>query len=550
MKKLRTNLIFLAYYDINKDEIYLDNTLKGIKRLRWYVHEKIHQILYKIFGKNKGRFINLIWDILDNKLSAIKFYIENYNSTSDINLGGGGESEVTSHTYYYYKIKFPHTSIDPSQSVIFYDAFGQEIYTLPPYYSGMNYGEGTLSVPGNEQNTVVESVATATYYVFYSTADLVIDYANAEFKIAKNLIKYPAQTNVTATYEYISIYTPLKDVASVIDGKWDTQVQTEFFAQPPSSYSYAILDLGSVHTVQALDIVAGFYKPDEVRRFDIDFSFTLLSSLDGLSFYEIGDKTRNIKLTGGSSVSFEEDDLGVEFQARYIQVVLDNVKKIDYGTKKDATGTVIQEGIWVVAFTEIAAYDNIVIKAESTLIPTTYLSAPVAVVDTTIYVDSTEYFSEPGSAELGVAYIDNGDGTFDSFNYTGLTSTSFTGVTGLTETHSIDDMVVNEEESDTTIYDRDILLPKLKDRVYKANKVDNNTLYSVGQLEYVSKQFLKEFYKNHSKVTVNVVYSPHLQVGQTIRVIEPYNNTNQNYFIDSISDNNGMYNLVLARYPE
>lgn len=446
----------------------------------------------------------------------------------------GGGTEVESHTYYYYKIKFAHNCIDPSQEIVFYDAFGAEVYTLAPYSPAMSYGTGILSVPGTEQNSVIESISTATYYVYYSTSDLVIDYHTAEFKINKELIKTPAQTVVRATFEYLSIVTPVRDIASVIDGKWDTQVQTEFFSEPPTGYAYGILDLGAEKHIQAMDIIAGFYQPDAVRKFDIDFNITLQYSLDAVNFYDISPECTNVKFTGGSSQSFEENDLGTDFSARYLKVVLEDVKRIDY-----------KSGVWVVAFTEIAAYDNIVLTSEITLIPTTYLSDAVTALSVTVPVDSTY-----GFASSGTAYIENTDGTFDDFAYTGITTTSFTGVTGISENHSADAMVAQSEETDTTLYDRDCLFPQLKDRLYKANKVDENTLYSSDQLNYVAKEYLKEFYKNHSKLSVNVVYAPHLQVGQTIKVIDPYNDTDDNYFIEQIDDQKGFYALTLARYPQ
>jgi len=282
--------------------------------------------------------------------------------------GGGGTTTVTSHTYYYYRIKFPHNSIDPSQTITFYDAFGQILTSIPPYYSFMNYGQGILSVPGTEQQTQIESVSTATYYVFYASSDLVIDYARAEFKISKTLIKAPAQTLVQATFEYLTVITPFRDIASVIDGRWDTQVQTEFFGEPPAGYNYAILDLGSIKNIQAMDIVAGFYRPDEVRKYDINFSMTIQYSLDNIDFYDIGDNTHNFDLNGGSSKSFEEEDLGIGFKARYLKLILEDVKRIEYSDK----------GRFVVAITEIAIYDKVILNSTATLIPLTLLTKDIS----------------------------------------------------------------------------------------------------------------------------------------------------------------------------
>ncbi len=468
--------------------------------------------------------------------------------------GGGGDegnTEVTSHTYYYYKIKFPHNSIDPSQTITFYDVFGTILYTLPPYYQFMNYGAGVLSVPGNEQNLQVESVATATYFIFYSTSDVVINYDAAEFKISKYLIRSTAQTSVTATFEYLGTITAFKDVASVIDGRNDTQVQTEFFAEPPTGYNYSILDFGSIKNIQAIDVVAGFYKPDTIRKYDIDFNMTFQYSLDGSSYYNISDKTHNVSFTGGTNASFEEEDLGVGFQTRYLKLILENVKKIDYGQIKDSLGNVIREGVYVVAITEIAAYDDIVLKGEGTLISTTELVGDINLsgLSSGSFPTTINVLDTTGFTSSGTAYIWDGLDDYDSFVYTGKTSTAFTGVSQLSNDHTSTDMVVQEIEGDNNTYDYDYLKPKLGDRIYKQNKINDSTLFKQSQLDYLVKRYLLEFIKNHSKAQVEVVFSPFLEVGQTIQVIDAANSINDRYFIESIQTNDNMSTLTIGKYP-
>ena len=502
--------------------------------------------------------------------------------------GGGPQSTTTSHTYYYYRIKFAHTSIDPNQPIIFYDAYGEQVYTLAPNYSGMDYATGVLSVPGTEKNTDVESVATATYYVYYDSDDLIIDYENATFSIKKALIKTPAASTVSATFEYLTVMTAVKDIASVIDGKWDTQVQTTFTSEPPTNYNYAILDLGAAYEVQALDIVAGFFYPDEdhTRKYDITMTVTLRYSLDGVTYYTISDNTEAFDMSGGKSKSFEEDDLGEGFTTRYLKLVLESVNKIDYSsiqvtvsdtnrdyyieqgliTDQTANDTilVVDSGVWVVAFTEIAAYNNIINKSEASLIYTTYLSTainldslPSGSYPHTINVESTEGFELESGETSRTAYILNSDKeTFDSIIYTNTTPTSFTGVSGLSESHTvrtssseIDSMVVQSIETDTTLYDYNGLLPKMGDRVYKANKVSKDYLYTKAQNDYLSKRYLREFQKSHTKISVAMLFSPHIKVGDTIKVIDNYNKTNRNYFIEEIKDNNGFFTATLAYYP-
>lgn len=451
--------------------------------------------------------------------------------------GGGGD--VTTTTKYNYQIKFPHNSIDPSQVIFFYDTYGVELYALPPYYPGMDYGKGILTVPGSKKNSVVETVSTATYYVYYSDDKIIIDYEKALIKISKELIKVPADTIVKATFEYIHTLTQVKDINSVIDGKWDSQVQTVFFAEPPTGYHYAILDLGSIKKIQTIDMVAGFYKPDGQRKYDIDMNLTIQYSVNNTDYYEISDKTHNFHLTGGQSISFEEADLGVGFEARYLKLLIENVKRIEFSEK----------GQFVIAISEITAYSDIILKSDVKLIPTNVLTTDVNISDVVINVTSTASFEVPESAETKTAYILNSDNTYDSFTYTDVTDTSFTGVSDLTTTHDIGSYVVQEISGDTTLYDYNNLLPKLGDRIYKVNKISDERLFTQSQLDYVAKKFQQEFNKNHNKVSLNLLYAPHLNVGQTVELIDPYNNTNQNYFVEGIQNNNGFYSLTLARYP-
>jgi hypothetical protein len=570
-----------GHYNIKTQKIFINPTLKGYEKFKWNIHEKIHKFINTKINNKFGKYLNLIWDLVDNDIGLIAFYLKNFKCEQNNNYGGGTTS-VSTVTRYFYRVKAPHTNIDPSQPILCYDAYGELVYTVPPYYSNMDYANGILDVPGSEKNTTIESVATATYYVLYSTSDLIIDYDNAKFYVKKSLVKSTATTKVTATYEYLTVITPFADIAKVIDGNFDTQVQTVFYAEPPTGYNYAILDFGSIKTIQALDIVAGYFKPDQYRKFDVSFKMSLQYSLDGTNFYEISDDCHNVDFTGGSSVSFEEDKLGTDFQCRYLKMVLENVDKIDYSSQQiivsddnrdslytaglissdtdNGTVIVIRDGIYVVAFTELEAYDNITIKSEAKLIPTTYLTTSPSYESGfyesgesgqiwesggfSINVQNTHGFTSSGNA-----YIKNSDGTFDVFHYDSITNTSFESCSGLDSEHLSGDMVVQELEGDLTLYDYDQLLPKLKDRVYKLDKTNDSNLYSVSQTNYVAKETLKEFIKNHSKINVELLYSPFLSVGDTILVESTYNGVSRNYFVESVENSDNMTHLVLASFP-
>lgn len=447
-----------------------------------------------------------------------------------------GGTDVSVRTFYYYRILFAHQNIEPTQTITCYNATGTPVFTISPNDGQMDYGRGIYNVPGDQQNATIASLATATYWVRYSTNALQIDYNTVTFKINATVLPDPNKANVTATYEYYSVFTPARGVGAIIDGRWDTQVQTEFFSEPPSGYEYAIIDLGQIRTIQAVDIVAGFYKPDDIRKFDIDMRLSLQYSTDNISYHEISNDTHNFSLAGGESKSFEEDQLGVGLEARYIAVILENVAKVDYG----------DNGVWPVAFTEVSIYENVIIKSEATLIGTTTLTGTVNSASTTINVESTYNFTDPSSGQSNTAYV--GD---YSFTYTGLTATSFTGCDVSSGASGVSgDYVYQSAETDTTVYDTEDLLTQLGDSVYKEVRTQQGVLYTQEQLDDLAKAYLEEFVKDHTKISVNVVYSPHLRVGQTVSVTDAYNQLSAvNYFIEQVSENDGFYNLTLARYP-
>ena len=492
------------------------------------------------------------------QLVAVPVVISVKQSTEqDINEHAKEEDVITQYQRFYYKIHLPSVSIEPTVPIVLYDSVGVEVFTIEAGDTAMNYGTGVYSVPeiihisrsdgytnqSGPNNETIESISTATYSVFYSTSLIQIDYDTVRFKVSKTLVPNKDLVTVYATFQYITAIQPISNIGAVIDGSFGTQVQTVFFAEPPSGLPYAILDLGQLTTIQALDITSGFFKPDDTRKYDAEFKITLKYSTDNVDYFNVSAETSNVDMGSGKSVRFEETELGVNFRPRYLMVVLEDASRIEYST-----------GVWVVAFTEISAYDDIILKGEATLISTTELNETIdlslygssGLFPNTVNVVSTEGFSAPESAERLTAYIGE-----DSFTYNGLTATSFTGVQGLSEDHSIGERVSQELAGDSTVYDDEGLLNKLGDRLYKEIKISDEIVYSQSELDRLARAWLVEFIKNTSKLSVSVLYSPYLQVGQTVAVTDPYTQiVSVNYFIESITDNLGFFELVLARYPE
>lgn len=166
-------------------------------------------------------------------------------------------------------------------------------------------------------------------------------------------------------------------------------------------------------------------------------------------------------------------------------------------------------------------------------------------------VESTKYFTVPESGEYATAYI-----LGLPFTYTGVTDTSFIGCdlssSGYDPIQAIEGIsVYSELESSTTIYDGDGLLNSLGDRIYKDVKVEESPMFIQGDLDYLAKAWLSEFYKDHSKISVDIMYTPFLNIGDTVALTDEANNKySVRYFVEGLQNNNGMYSLSLGRYPE
>ena len=197
---------------------------------------------------------------------------------------------------------------------------------------------------------------------------------------------------------------------------------------------------------------------------------------------------------------------------------------------------------------ELSAYGDIVIRSEAKLIPTTYLTAPTHPGDTVVNVTTTKGFIEPISGlAFQTAYIGH-----EAFTYTNLTPTTFTGVTFLSgSVGAINDMITQSIPNAISIQDPDQLLNKMGDRLYKDVRVNDNFNYSQVQLDSLSKAYLNEFYKDHKKLTVDILYPPYLRIGQTVSLTDPYNYiVNGLYFIESVTNKSGgIYSIQLGAYP-
>lgn len=378
-------------------------------------------------------------------------------------------------SYRTYWIYLSHSEIDPDQQVIFYNSAGVALKTLSANDTDMNYGEGYYFRDVGEGDAAwIQNVSTASYYIRYSTGKLEILWSEGKFKVHTSMFSSKREDLVTVTFTYSAIYTAPGGIERLIDGRYTTQVQTEFNSKPSAGFVWAIIDLGSVKEADALDLIGGFFYPDNdqpSRRFNATGWFTIQYSPDDVDdaddavFYDLAQEARNFKLEGGESKSFERNELGDGFELRYIKIIVEDLEQIPY-----------DEGIYVVAFSELAIYKDIVLSSSA------FLTSDVSL------------------------------------------------------------------EDDNYLYDVDGLLSSIGDKLYKVTVI-NKELSNFTKLKRRAKSLLREYTKNNTTMTGTIVYAPHYEVGQTLSVVDTKNNIDNNYFIESIANNNGIVSLELARYP-
>ena len=177
------------------------------------------------------------------------------------------------------------------------------------------------------------------------------------------------------------------------------------------------------------------------------------------------------------------------------------------------------------------------LEEESKLIPTTKLTQATLDDDATIYAEDTTSFPDSGTAFISA----------EEFTYTGKTTASFTGCTGV-KASLIDARISEYLENDNDIYDPDYLLQKLGDKLYKDTTI-STYLNTTAKLKNRVKTTNIELYKNHTKVNVPAVARPDALIGDTVKITDIENNIIRNYFIESFSKSLAGPVLLLAYYP-
>ena len=434
-----------------------------------------------------------------------------------------------------YTVIFSHSGIDPTEIIYIYDSVGSILYELGPNDPNVDYTHGLWNVPGTSQNETVLLSSTATYTIMYSSDKVSIDYDNNEFLIYRDLLSQEfREDDVRADFEYQEVTIALDSPGALIDGRPTTQVQVVFYGKPVSGYVIATLDLGETKTIDAVDLTAGFFKPDDLRRVNFTNFYSVEWSLNGTTFFPLCREATNFALGAGESKSWEREELGDDFEARYLRLVLEDAQRVDY-----------KDGVWCVALAELAVYRDVVVIGEALLIPTTILTQATLADDVTINVDEkVNAFAVPSAGSTELAYLGE-----NAFYYTGVDTdnNTLTGCLGVVVA-VIGTRVSQQLEDDTHIYDDDGLLPRIGDKLYKDEEV-KESLTDQDKVNTRAKNWIEEFYKNHSRASSSPIYCPHFDMGQTILVQDDENSISRRYFLENITRQGGGSQTVLAMYP-
>jgi|GEM_PF-4391541 len=251
-------------------------------------------------------------------------------------------------------------------------------------------------------------------------------------------------------------------------------------------------------------------------------------------FANISQEASGISLKSGDTVTLDKQQLGETLECRMIRVVVDHVDPVEYARRVFA---------YPVALASFNVYEDIEFESNAKLTPTTSLTVGFSTPPNVLHVADTSLFPTSGTAYLGT----------QRFLYTGKTSTTFTGVTGLTQGHFVGAYITQQnvwDDISTFVRDPRNLLKEMGDKVFKETDTDRKVT-TQEKLNKRAKDLLAEFYKNHTKVRVENVFAPYVQVGQTVRIQDSYGTfeIDRNYFVESITSNNGNYSLELAYYP-
>ena len=220
-------------------------------------------------------------------------------------------------------------------------------------------------------------ISTADYTINVMDSDIIIRWNRGEFLIHDSLFPSdpdldsddappppdPDIHQVIAAYSFEVQTIPAEGIEAMLDGSVSTQTQVVYHTPPLPGAVFATIDLGSVKSIDAIDLVAGFFIPDDDPavtgqiRFDFSAILTLRYSLNGDDYFLVSSESAGFSFSTGGSFSVERSDLGETFQARYLRIEIDSVERIEY-----------RDGVWPISIALLNIFQDVILRGEAKLV--------------------------------------------------------------------------------------------------------------------------------------------------------------------------------------
>lgn len=388
------------------------------------------------------------------------------------------------------------------------------------------------------QITDVDKIGSAIYYVWHEDdgdPDFYIDYEDNTIAIKKEFFTdkdngFP-QDVVQADFSYAQRLSPITNYELMFDGRYDTKAQTQFTIEPLPGTEVFTIDFGRVVQIDAIDILGGYYSLQGVNTgiAQIAFSnqYTLKFSLDNITYLLPTDKADTFTLASGDTFSLEREDLGTNFQTRFLKLEIEKAQRHD-----------IDNGLWFVSIADFRCYNNTVLIGDGKLVARLDTGTGAGTLNT--LTDSTQSWTI--NQFTGRWLVDSFDNEFH------ISSNTATALTVSGTPNSGEYWIFEDKQVANTVYDKDDLLTSLGDKLFKNNTI-NDRIKTQRSIDNESKQTLKELIKNNARISARVGYHPAVRVGQTFTVIDNRNNVNKRYFVENVSKDGMSKTLILGHYP-
>lgn len=369
----------------------------------------------------------------------------------------------------------------------FYYSYSQDSHLFTDYSTAVT--NGTADAPFLEVGSFHEAVSQATYHMHHPNDNWMVSSDNKYFLIPSEL--FPMDTLDHTTNKLVT--DPNKHV---IKATFDYATST------PDAINFDKLRDGDPNTQWQLEL----YSPlagsqviftvcfDEIKTVDaIDITCGFFNP-DNATF--IGKGARKYDIKNWFSIQYSTDNVNYN----YINKETYNFP-MNGGESKSFEGSVLGENFQAKYLRLVAEQCGVVDYADGRYV--------ISIVDFAVY----ENIIIKADSKLAAA-----------------------------------DSIATTTSAITTVADPNDLRTKIGEKIYKVNEINKNlmTMKSTGERAF---NFLKEYAKNYTRASTEVAYSPHLELGQTVQVIDSVNGVNQNYFLEGLSSNGGAISLQLAYYP-